>query len=68
MLGVFSNWDSCLLVLLGWLLMGCAVSILYLGLLAVRTVLSLLFFFAKATLISVINSLFEVDGERGLRL
>lgn len=50
--------------------MGCAGSILYLGLLAVSTVLSVLFyfFFAKATFFSVINSLFEVGGERGLRL
>lgn len=70
MLGVFSNWDSCLLALLGWLLMGCAVRILYLGLLAISTGLSLLFFFffLQQPHISVVNSLFEVGGERGLRL
>lgn len=42
-------------------------SILYLGLLAVSSILCVLFW-AKAVLISVINSLFEVDGKRGLRL
>lgn len=46
---------------------GYIVSVLYLQLLAVSSILCVLFW-AKAMLTSVINSLFEVDGKRGLRL